>query len=1572
MSLTQDDDRSVLQSDDAGSEEAAATRNGDAGGSGLPAAQQEVTPATDEDIDAIPEFDENVEAGEGAALENVEAAEKSEQTQSLQQDERPDSSLDETASIPDDTPSVQGSALSSPSRTPSMASPLRNQSPSSLHRPFDRRFHSRISSSPMLTPRAQSPNFLTSHSRQSSLTSIAFPPPSEPDEATAPWEVIRWTKLKKLSGHIFSEVGKRNFGSPTSLSVTDQIVIGTSRGMVLIFDHQQAPRGILGAGTKAVESGPVTALAISADHTTVAAGHATGHIFTWEISRPGRPFLHILPIENAKPQARKGDGHLTGSSVVHIGFLGFRRTALVSADDKGMAFSHLATRGMGAVARTVRTTRILGRYPEVISRSSKPLKKSSVLAFSPLPLGNVEQTTDGLGLVAMLTPYLLVIVSTTPVAQTQHKAARPKEVTAHGAMTAALAWFPAIKLKGSESEASKAKLAYAWSNVLTILEVYDVPSESAAQANKPPELQFLARGRFKAEEPIVAIQWLSRSVLAVLTITQQLLILEDISMAISDSFDLLPKNVYHADLYSQQLQAVIENLDEEDTSMHGVVADAFHMSFRAYKGRLFLLGCNDIWWGSLTNWADRLLALMNVGDFIAAIRLATRYYSGHGERMTIGLPEETTARTTMVGEKLFEMMSASLRYAFGKNQQAGNEPVEKTQLVELAEACIAACLATDDKDFLFDEVFTWYNDNEQGDMFMDVLEPYILDSRIITMPPPALKVLVDHFAVTHTPAKLEEIICLLDTTSMDIDRVTSLCKKYNLFDAYIYVWNRSLGDFVTPLEELLQLAVESQTSNGHTGAEQRRLENAQKIFPYLSFILTSRTYPTGLLMENELADLAKSQVYGYFFSAAPSKVQSGTKSRRFSMSGGLPYSNLRRVLTFDTPSFIASLNEAFEDSFLNSGDDDAANGTAPQSIALQRTSYNRQFIVRIMLEVMSTGFEAEDTIYLDMFIARNLPKYPQYMLLSGTTMHEIFIRLCQYPVQSMREDAQLSVEYLMSKYRPSNMHPLIPLLREAEFYRVLKTVFRQENQYTDVVTMYFADQEDQDSIFDVLVEFLRTGSVIPDLQRNSIVVLMKQHAEDLIRIDVRRTAMTVDDVGPTLHEHFLESFRDDTFGQFEYLNALYEPESDAVRRQKQRNASMLELFVRLMCQFQPEHVSDFVETVREGDMRLQQVVPTMEKTGIIDAAIVLEARSGQVRESMNRLAQHLSSLQGALHGLLAEKGRQVDSYGIQEATEDILSSVEKYSKVGIWLCRGQSKISQKSKGAAKSPKRSNSIKQPLSLEETLWLDLIESVVAIAQGISQQSKAESAAGEHSVLQDAATSLRRVIQQVFTALLTATTTSRDPSTGANDLTFLRILRAFLSNAAKVSPSLSELRNVISSIFSAYAYEESLLSLSNAMLDKDVFIHLDHVKQLRVRGWRPRGQVCEVCRRRVWGPGLGERVWEQWQQKEEARALRRESRGCSELVEEVDNSQGKGKAAASPPLQEQEQEAVKREGEPDNGQLGPIVVFSCRHVYHQNCLSARRATDIGNELDSSEGQTLVGGTRDGLACPECAAEV
>ena len=70
------------------------------------------------------------------------------------------------------------------------------------------------------------------------------------EPAQAPWEVIRWTKLERISGQAYSEVGKRNFGSPTCIAISAVIALGTSKGLLLIFDYSQNLKSIIGQGTK--------------------------------------------------------------------------------------------------------------------------------------------------------------------------------------------------------------------------------------------------------------------------------------------------------------------------------------------------------------------------------------------------------------------------------------------------------------------------------------------------------------------------------------------------------------------------------------------------------------------------------------------------------------------------------------------------------------------------------------------------------------------------------------------------------------------------------------------------------------------------------------------------------------------------------------------------------------------------------------------------------------------------------------------------------------------------------------------------------------------------------------------------------------------------------------------------------------------------------------------------------------------------------------------------------------------------------------------------------------------------
>ena len=1329
---------------------------------------------------------------------------------------------------------------------------------------------------------------------------------------------------------------------------------------------------------------------MAADHTSVIGGHADGSIFTWEFAKTGRPLLHIPPHDPSSLYQPDIDGHGRGAAILHVGFLGARHTAVVSADDKGMAFSHLATRGLGAVSRSVRTTRILGRYPENPKIQSKPRKPSSILACSPLPLGSAEQSTDNMGIVALLTPYLLVIVSTTPIAQTQHKAARPKEVQAHSAMSGCLAWFPSVRLKAKDAigtaSNSQAKLVYCWSNVLTILEVFEEESPSSGEKDAPPSLEFRARSRWKAEEAIVAVQWIGRSVIGILTITQQLVIIEDGNMRVTETFDLIQRQIYHFDSFSRQLQSLVEKLDEEDDSMHGVVADAFYGSFRTYKGRFFLLGFNDVSMGTLSNWADRLLALMENDDFIGAIQLATSYYTGDSEKLTVGLPEDDDFRHSLVQEKLFEMMSASLKFAFTHDSK-GQESMDQDQLQDLANSCFEACINMKAFDFLFDEVYEWYENEQATPLFLTTMEPRILDGRIRSIPPTITKSLVTLFTSQKWDSRLEELICHMDTATMDLDQITTLCKKHNLYDALIYVWNQALEDYITPLIELLSLAKYSlgrgQTGNKDPEIDDLHITSALKVFPYLSYILTGRMYPTGDVIPPEQALKAKSSLYYFLFSGSTiSWPKQGGKPILTTEDGekepSFPY--LRIILHFDAPSFLSVLNEAFEDGFLNGASDRMTNGAAQENLSEEQVfglSVNRQYVVSILLEVMnSKEFSRDNTIYLDMFIARNLPKFPQFILLSGTALERVLAGLCKYPSSDIAEDCQLSVEYLLSIYRPPNLDTLIPLFIDAGFYRVLKSIYKAEQQYSNLIQTYFDDLENQDAVFDTISDCLRPGSTLTARQKEEVESVTQEHARDLIEIDITKTALMIETYSSGLHLSILDTIEDDQRSQYEYLHSIIDPDSESAEARMatySKHKDFTARYVRLMCIFDPKHVADYISLVQAGDLRLEEVLPAMEESGVVDAAVILMAREGKIRDAMDRLIAHLGTLEAALTGFLRGLDESKTDYlDSEERLDDLLESLRKYVLVGVWLCQGQSKTAAKiSATSSQRSKRRSTVRvdAPLNAEEKLWADLLITVVRIARNVTESSRegidVENRQGKVS------TSLRSTIQTAFTAILTSS------SANSSNLSFIGILQAFLADISSASPSLSDLRAVLNEIFSAYAYEESILGLANRLLDKDLFKHIESAKRQRDRGWRPRSQVCEGCGRRVWGPGAGGGIWEAWERKSAKEQQRVFEKRISTLrtigdVDQIDHGKDreqnqqmdssaqdsiegahfdKGKKRDSDnDVSDPKLMAVEKEEE-----LGPLVIFSCRHVYHLPCLERLMAARGGQQSSIVESEDL-----------------
>jgi vacuolar protein sorting-associated protein 8 len=714
-------------------------------------------------------------------------------------------------------------------------------------------------------------------------------------------------------------------------------------------------------------------------------------------------------------------------------------------------------------------------------------------------------------------------------------------------------------------------------------------------------------------------------------------------------------------------------------------------------------------------------------------------------------------------------------------------------------------------------------------------------------------------------------------------------------------------------------------------------------------------YPNEKWMDEATATKAKAEIYWFLFCgktiAWPKEtgqeflIQPGSESQP-----AFPY--LRLILKFDAPSLLSALNEAFEDPFLNDSPE-KQNGTSsfemPEEQIFGQT-INRQYIVSILLDVLNpTEFTPEQTIYLDMFIARNLPKFPQYLLFSGSTLSKVLTGLCNYPGEDLAEDAQLSAEYLLSVYHPSDIDSLLPLFKQAGFYRILKRIYRVEKQYRQLVETYFDDPEDQEAVFECIADCLRPHSGLNKRQVEDVLDVVQKHGRDLLELDSDQTAQILRLQDKNLHLRIMESAADSEELQHAYLKALLEPK-DFADDSIARDRNLIERYVQLMCTFDAAHVSDYVGVVQSSNLRLEKLLPTMEETGVIDAAVVLMAQDGQIKEAMERLVKHLGTLESALQGLISGANEGKESLDFESAAQELLLGLQKYVYVGIWLCEGQMKTSRKTHVVSK---KQASTSEVLSPDEALWLRLINACVQITRRLSP-TITEMVTDRDDIEGEKLLSIvRSLVQHTFTSLLTATSGhaagqpgSKLISTAGSNISFLRILRAFLTEAAASSPNLADLRGVLSSIFAAYAYEESILRLSNRLLERTLYVNVSQAVELRQRGWRPRGSTCEACGRRVWGPGVaGGSVFEAWEDKQVLEDARRRERKAKMMERATGSSadeatgKGKGKSLDTRPssMLIESSNAVIPGADPATGPLGPLVVLACRHVYHQSCLDS-----------------------------------
>jgi len=95
--------------------------------------------------------------------------------------------------------------------------------------------------------------------------------------------ILHTTQLPLIIDTFKQSKAKRAGGSPTAIAVNKYIAVGTSRGVVFVYDHFQNLQMMFGT-REGVEYGAVTSISISARNDRLIVGHYNGQIVLWDLN----------------------------------------------------------------------------------------------------------------------------------------------------------------------------------------------------------------------------------------------------------------------------------------------------------------------------------------------------------------------------------------------------------------------------------------------------------------------------------------------------------------------------------------------------------------------------------------------------------------------------------------------------------------------------------------------------------------------------------------------------------------------------------------------------------------------------------------------------------------------------------------------------------------------------------------------------------------------------------------------------------------------------------------------------------------------------------------------------------------------------------------------------------------------------------------------------------------------------------------------------------------------------------------------------------------------------------------
>ena len=437
-----------------------------------------------------------------------------------------------------------------------------------------------------------------------------------------------------------------------------------------------------------------------------------------------------------------------------------------------------------------------------------------------------------------------------------------------------------------------------------------------------------------------------------------------------------------------------------------------------------------------------------------------------------------------------------------------------------------------------------------------------------------------------------------------------LCWEHQLYDLIIYIYNKGLHDYITPLQSLLTLLrgaldLESEKLNDHF------LMLGQKILVYLSCCFAGHQYPLGKINE-ELVDKVKSSVFKFLF----------TKN---SSSAAGAYPNITTLIKFDITELLNVLSLAFVEKEFE-----------PIMQGGVRCTSKRQQVVDTLLEIMLNyqTFAPTQLGSLFTFIARQMAKYGSDSIHVNETLFEELLEYLTNPDEEKRhEERQQALLELHSAGTLDYFDDskLLKLAEEGKFYRMCEILYRKNREYYKVFSCYWREPSRASQVF-VYIDEIIVEEECTEMDREQILAALLEAMDRLVEINSVKFAHLIMNHFPAAFNNVAVKLQSKPEIQYAFLKGVFQMKAQKYKSSDVSldiNPVLHEKFIDLMCTYEPESVHSYLQS--NETYRVSEVLAIVQERRLVQASAYLFEKTGDVGSAFN-----------LLHGDLEEKVREVN------------------------------------------------------------------------------------------------------------------------------------------------------------------------------------------------------------------------------------------------------------------------------------------------------------------------------------------